>query len=219
MLRDPHLTSCCGCHFCRSCVEVVLSTWGPCPLCKSTSFSTFLDKSFQRKVNELEILCPRTNDGCAWNGTVGTVESHLDVDCVYVEVECDLCSDGIQRKNYAEHKEDMCTKRPFTCEYCGYSKTWIEVTSKHSRSVGNIRSSVPTCVALEQLKGETSTLTSRPCAPYRLSRALWNLPAVVLNSLAKTVATIKSLTRLHTCLCWPACVPTTSADWTPNNRK
>ena len=136
VLRDPHLTSCCGHHFCQSCVARILAEWNPCPLCKGTSFTTFLDKSFQRKINELGVLCPRSEDGCTWTGTVGTVTNHLDADCQYVEVECELCKEDIQRKNLDEHKNDECPNRPFNCEYCSYSKTWIEVT-KHLKKCAN----------------------------------------------------------------------------------
>ena len=137
VLRDPQLTSCCGHHFCQSCVAQILAEWSPCPLCKEGSFTTFLDKSFQRKVSELEILCPRSESGCTWTGTVGTVANHLDGDCQYVEDKCELCNEDIQRKNIEEHKNDACPNRPFTCEYCSYSKTWIEVTSKHFKKCAN----------------------------------------------------------------------------------
>ena len=137
VLRDPQLTSCCGHHFCKSCIARILDEWSPCPLCKESSFSTFLDKSFLRKVSELEILCPRSEDGCTWTGTVGTVANHLDDDCQYVEVKCELCNGDIQRKNLQEHNNNACPKRPFTCEYCGYSKTWIEITSKHFKKCAN----------------------------------------------------------------------------------
>ena len=97
----------------------------------SDPLTTFLGKSFQRKVNDLEVLCPWSEDGCTWTGTVGIVASHLDDDCQYVEVKCELCNGDIQRRNVQEHKNDACQNRPFTCEYCSYSKTWIKVTSKH----------------------------------------------------------------------------------------
>ena len=134
VLRDPHLTSCCGNHFCQSCVEKIQGGWSPCPLCKDSSFTTFLNKSFQRKVNELKIQCPKAENGCTWIGTVGSATNHLDPscgDCEYVEIECDLCNVEIQRKELVDHKSEKCANRPFACEHCGYSNTWIEVTSKH----------------------------------------------------------------------------------------
>ena len=134
VLRDPHLTSCCGNHFCQSCIEKIKEGTSPCPLCKESSFSTFLNKSFQRKVNELKVQCPLSDDGCTWIGTLGGAGNHLDPssgDCEYVDVECTVCGEEIQRKNLVNHMSNECAKRPFTCKHCGYSNTWIEVTSKH----------------------------------------------------------------------------------------
>ena len=136
VLRDPHLTSCCGSHYCKSCIETILSKFGPCPLCRSPSFETFLDKSFQRRVSELGILCPLSENGCTWTGTVGTASSHLYSDCEYFEINCDLCKVEVQRNKHEEHKRDECPNRPFTCVYCGYAKTWVDV-SKHHKRCGN----------------------------------------------------------------------------------
>ena len=136
VLRDPHLTSCCGNHFCQSCIDKIKDGTQPCPLCKDSTFTTFLNKSLQRKVNELKIHCPRSEVGCAWTGTVAGAADHLDPssgDCQYVDVVCSLCSEEIQRKDLLSHMNEECAKRPFTCAHCGYSNTWIEVTSKHSK--------------------------------------------------------------------------------------
>ena len=135
VLRDPHLTSCCGNHFCESCVEKIKGI-SPCPLCKDATFTTFLNKSIQRKINELKIHCPRAELGCTWIGTIGGAGSHLDPssgDCEYVAVMCSLCNEEIPRKDLLNHMNEECTKRPFTCVHCGYSDTWIEVAAKHSK--------------------------------------------------------------------------------------
>ena len=140
VLRDPHLTSCCGNHFCESCAEKIKNGTSPCPLCKDTTFTTFLNKSVQRKVNELKIRCPRAEFGCMWIGTIAGASSHLDPssgDCEYVEVMCSLCNEEIPRKDLINHVNKECAKRPFTCVHCGYSDTWIEVTMKHSKRCMN----------------------------------------------------------------------------------
>ena len=137
VLRDPQLTSCCGNHFCQSCIEKIKDC---CPLCKDTSFTTFLNKSFQRKVNELKIKCPLSENGCSWTGTVGGAADHLDPssgDCEYMDVTCSLCGEDVQRKCLVNHMKDECLKRPFSCEHCGYSDTWVEVTSTHSKTCMN----------------------------------------------------------------------------------
>ena len=140
VLRDPHLTSCCGNHFCESCAEKIKEGTSPCPLCKDATFSTFLNKSVQRKVNELKIRCPRAELGCTWIGTIAGASSHMDPlsgDCEYVEVMCSLCNEEIPRKDLLNHMNKECAKRPFTCVHCGYSDTWIEVTTKHCKRCMN----------------------------------------------------------------------------------
>ena len=55
VLRDPHLTGCCGHHYCQSCVQRLKRDKTPCPLCKDADFYTFLDKFVLRKINELKV--------------------------------------------------------------------------------------------------------------------------------------------------------------------
>ena len=55
VLRDPHLTGCCGHHYCQSCVQRLKRDKTPCPLCKEADFHTFLDKFILRKINELKV--------------------------------------------------------------------------------------------------------------------------------------------------------------------
>ena len=45
MLEDPHLTSCCGHHFCGTCIKTVKDTNGVCPYCNKMSFDTLSDKN------------------------------------------------------------------------------------------------------------------------------------------------------------------------------
>ena len=56
--RDPHLVSCCGAKFCESCIG---RAGQPCPLCKQ-EFTSLLDRSFQRKVLDLNVRCPKLEE-------------------------------------------------------------------------------------------------------------------------------------------------------------
>jgi len=60
VLREPHLTSCCGNHFCQSCISVIKKEGKACPLCQTNKFDVMLDKFFARKVNELKTKCPHS---------------------------------------------------------------------------------------------------------------------------------------------------------------
>ena len=41
------------------------------------------------------------------------------------------CGAKVQRRQLDEHKASLCPQRPFSCEYCGYSATFQEVTVQH----------------------------------------------------------------------------------------
>jgi len=132
VLRDPNLTSCCGNHFCHSCIRRIKSKRNPCPLCQDQYYTIMLDKSFVRRVKELKIKCPSSGRGCEWVNELGSLQKHLDVSCGFVEVTCDYCrSDDILRHSLADHRKYICPLRPYGCEYCGLRETWDSITRIH----------------------------------------------------------------------------------------
>ena len=171
VLRDPHLTSCCGNHFCEPCAEKIKEGASPCPLCKDTTFTTFLNKSVQRKVNELKIHCPRAELGCTWIGTIGGASNHLDPlsgDCEYVEVMCSLCNEEIPRKDLLNHMNEECAKRPFTCVHCGYSDTWIEVATKHTKRCMNYPLQCPNMCGVGMIERKNLTAHLKNICPLQV---------------------------------------------------
>lgn len=134
VLRDPHLTSCCGNHFCETCIDLIKGGSKPCPLCQQPDFNSMLDKSLCRKVNELCIHCPNSQEGCKWTGDLKDVQKHLDSQCKFVQVRCSLCRTFVPKIHFSEHMKVVCPKRKFSCEDCGYYSTWEFVTGEH-RSV------------------------------------------------------------------------------------
>jgi len=135
VLRDPNLTSCCGNHFCRSCITRIRDEGNPCPLCQDGDYTIMLNKSLVRKVNELKVKCPNSQCGCEWVGEVKEVRHHVDVergDCDFVEVLCDYgCGEEIKRCRLVEHKTSVCPARPYTCEHCGLKGKWESITNAH----------------------------------------------------------------------------------------
>ena len=111
--REPFLTSCCGQHFCQICINRILTDNKPCPICKSTSFSTLLDKKQKRKVLSLNVYCDKKAGGCQWVGGLGELEQHLSENCQFVTVNCpNNCGQAFQRQFLAKHKTYDCPKRP-----------------------------------------------------------------------------------------------------------
>ncbi len=132
--REPNLTSCCGQHFCQSCINRIITDRKPCPFCKELSFTTLLDKKQQRKILQLKVNCSMKLRGCSWTGELRELDPHTDTgngNCQFVDVTCpNKCGETHQRCLMGSHISETCLKRPFTCKYCKFRSTY-EVVCKH----------------------------------------------------------------------------------------
>ena len=138
--REPHQVSCCGQHFCKSCIEHTWSENKPCPLCNRPDFTATLDKSVQRHLNALNVYCTNRRKGCEWMGELRHLDHHLNANprsgeeltgCEFVELSCiHGCGESFQRHSLPEHHNN-CPSRPFSCEYCGHSSTYQDVVNSH----------------------------------------------------------------------------------------
>ncbi len=130
--KEPVLTSCCGNHFCFTCIENVRSQNMPCPLCNAQNFSTMIDKYFVRKTRELNVRCPQK--GCLWEGTLGSLEQHIDLengDCKFLIAACpNACGKRIPTMQLVDHCK-VCPKRDYVCKFCGYKGIYEEMSSIH----------------------------------------------------------------------------------------
>ena len=119
-LRDPHVISCCGNHFCHTCIGRIQGDGKPCPLCNEPNFTTFLHKGVKREVNALMICCRWRQLGCDWEGELGQLEEHLHPGvgsrgkgCGYVIIECVYkCGERLERRMIQDHELDACPRRP-----------------------------------------------------------------------------------------------------------
>ena len=119
-LRDPHVISCCGNHFCHTCIGRIQGDGKPCPLCNEPNFTTLLHKGVKREVNALMIRCRWRQLGCDWEGELGQLEEHLHPGvgsrgkgCGYVIIECVYkCGDRFERRMIQDHELDACPRRP-----------------------------------------------------------------------------------------------------------
>ena len=119
-LRDPHVISCCGNHFCRPCVERVQRDRKPCPLCNDPNFTVLLHKGVMREINALLVRCPQKELGCGWEGELGQLQRHLDPGaglsesgCGFVEVGCVYeCGGRFLRSELHVHELETCLRRP-----------------------------------------------------------------------------------------------------------
>jgi len=136
VLREPYLTTCCGNHFCKVCVDKINNQ---CPVCREKPLNAVIDKYFRRQLNQLRVYCPRRRGAhgtrCEWAGELGCLEEHLAVDqlrgeCQYVEVKCQLCGQPSLRM-LSVHINDFCPNRSTSCQYCDFQSTHEDVTKRH----------------------------------------------------------------------------------------
>ncbi len=132
VIREPSLTSCCGQHFCLTCISRISNDSKPCPLCKEKTFTTMIDKKQKRKVLDLKVYCEKKSVGCEWSGFLGESEQHNEKNCLFASIDCpNNCGVAIQRRILAEHQINDCSKRPYTCEYCQLTETYLYIQAEH----------------------------------------------------------------------------------------
>lgn len=131
VLNDPHLTDCCGHHFCHSCISKSLQICQVCPLCQR-EFKIFPAKNVTREVNALQVRCPHKSWGCEWQGEFGRLGKHIPV-CDCVPVLCRLgCRQEVPHRLQEKHENLLCSFRSYECHYCGnYAGTYQDVSEKH----------------------------------------------------------------------------------------
>ena len=143
VLRDPHLTVCCGQHFCESCLNKWFTRQGKesCPHCRAEGeFNHVIHKGLRSEVNQLKIRCSNHGVGCQWTGELGELK-HLESDngCGFVMVECPRkCSSFVpnlafqvtmvKRNDMQEHLTQSCYLRPYQCVFCGLKDTYEAIT-------------------------------------------------------------------------------------------
>ena len=155
-LRDPHLVSCCGAKFCEPCIGRVKAAGQPCPLCKQ-EFVSLLDRSFQRKVLELNVCCPGKKDGCQWVGELRHVVTHEREECGWAVVGCSYqCGAHLPRRLMAEHEHDMCPQRPMDVKLDSFMKRMEE---RHEREMTKMETILKT--EREQHENEMKKMETR----------------------------------------------------------
>ena len=132
VLKEPHLTDCCGGNFCCGCINQILRDGGHCPLCRKAGFQVFIDRKSERKILALHVYCRVKDCGCDWKGALRELDTHLGTNCQYVDVDCpNNCGKQPQRCNLQDHLHNSCPKRKFSCPYCHFMATYERVANQH----------------------------------------------------------------------------------------
>ena len=94
-----------------------------------------------REIRDLSVRCDNAEEGCLWEGTVGTVgtsEDHM-TKCDFTLVSCpNKCNIGtsdlqLTRKTLADHLQTKCPHRQHHCEWCGEKGTYASIMEEHDQ--------------------------------------------------------------------------------------
>ena len=122
LLDQPHLTDCCGQHFCQACLKQWFKKQGKkiCPHCRSEIFSHMRSLPLKRKIDDLEVYCPNKAEGCELIIRIGWLKNHTENECGFARILCTQgCGKLSLRKDLRQHCSNECMKRKTKCKYCG----------------------------------------------------------------------------------------------------
>ena len=93
----------------------------------------------KREIKSLRVKCNNIERNCQREGTVGTLEAHVDT-CSFALVPCtNKCKDHnddiihFMRKALNKHLKNDCPNRDYKCEYCGEKGTYAHITQVHDK--------------------------------------------------------------------------------------
>ena len=133
--RNPHLSSCCGHTFCKSCTDNFAEDTAlnkACPVCRDLEFSVVQNKQIDRAVKSLHIYCTNEKEGCSWQGEVNDIVTHLKC-CQFQSVKCENsgCGTTVQRQLLMNHMELHCLYRDVDCQHCHLIGNHWFIEGKH----------------------------------------------------------------------------------------
>ena len=130
VLQDPHVTECCGQHFCKACLEKWFERKQQkkvCPHCREAGFAHMMYKPLQRKINELKVHCPNL---CGVVLKLQDLHAHLSdsnpsgTRCSRASIQCpNRCGKMVLRDDVKRHTSLECMKREEACSCCSRRMT------------------------------------------------------------------------------------------------
>jgi len=154
VLKDPMQTAC-GHRFCDSCIRRVYVTNNvlTCPVDKQYSRvnQMFQDVAINREILSLHIRCPKTDDGCPWNGELRDLEKHREL-CRKEDVKCSGCDVTVLRCDLDDHQTE-CPNRQVNCPHCQEHVIYQDL-EKHTVKCPRAVVTCETCGEVDLPRGE-----------------------------------------------------------------
>ena len=97
----------------------ITSVGEPLCVCCKCDYEIAIPNAFVRKtILSLNCVCPLSERGCEWLGTIEGVENHLII-CIYVYTSCELMCGAVEtRATLVNHMQNKCVQRTQACDYC-----------------------------------------------------------------------------------------------------
>ena len=158
LASQPKQCEDCGKLFCTKCIAK--NGRRPCPNCRTDNPKYFRDTksrllltllkvveviincnlSGRRDIDALQVICAKSERGCQWTGTVGTLDDHI-ASCQFALVPCpNKCEEDegagellLIRKHLDDHVKTKCPKRAYECPHCGEKGTFVSITEDHDQ--------------------------------------------------------------------------------------
>ena len=88
----------------------------------------------------MPVICGKSESGCQWTGTVGTLDDHI-ASCQFALVPCpNKCGEDkgagellLIRKHLDQHLKTKCPKRAYECPHCREKGTFASITEDHDQ--------------------------------------------------------------------------------------
>ncbi|XP_051893410.1 TNF receptor-associated factor 2-like isoform X2 [Pristis pectinata] len=145
---------------CAACIEENIYEE---PLSLLDANSAFPDNAARRELDNLPAVC--SNESCPWKGTIKEYEANHEGRCEFVLMPCEACSKKVRQVDLPRHLErecpernlnckfckmsfhhkdikahdEICSKYPLMCEWCGKKKIPREKYADHIRSCGKVK--------------------------------------------------------------------------------
>ena len=110
-------------------------------MCKTKDKHILQNTTLRQTLSQLQVYCTQKSEGCQWIGELRLLDKHLNLNptrskwlqgCKFVSLQCLYCSTMFLRSEIGAHESCLCSKRPYSCEYCAnYSSSHDDVTKNH----------------------------------------------------------------------------------------
>lgn len=128
LLLNP-ITAKCRHHFCEKCIQDILNSQNKnCPIDQKPIESYVENNVLKKLVSKQKLKCPSHNYGCIWNGKVGDLENHYNLNCEFQLMYCNLnCKTFLPKNKIEFHISNECEERVINCQHCNLSMTFKEM--------------------------------------------------------------------------------------------